>query len=110
MRATDPETRKKVIDLYLQGVGRNESAIILGIGEATITDIIHAWKRRTESQNQSLDEYEAVRELAVHCKKNGVNVTDLGGSLRLHNYIKRLKSCVTTGVKSYNTDNKKYSL
>jgi hypothetical protein len=95
MRATDPATRKKVVDLYLQGVGRNESARILGIGETTVTDIINAWRQGIESQNQSLDEYEAVRELAVHCKKNGISVTDFRSNLRLRNFITRLGPDVT---------------
>ena len=82
MRATDPATRKKVVDLYLQGVGRNESARILGIGETTVTDIIHAWKRRIENQNQSLDEYESVRDLAITCKKNGIPYQVQTGTLK----------------------------
>ena len=90
MRATDPAIRKKVVDLYLQGVGRNESARILGIGETTVTDIIHAWKRRIENQNQSLDEYESVRDLAITCKKNGISVADISATIRLHNFIRRL--------------------
>jgi len=90
MRPTDPAIRKKVVDLYLQGVGRNETARLLGIGETTVTDIIHGFLRSIESQNQSLDEYEAVRELAVDCKKNGISVADFGSHLRLHNFIRRL--------------------
>ena len=97
MRATDPATRKKVVDLYLQGVGRNESARILGIGETTVTDIIHAWKRRIENQNQSLDEYESVRDLAITCKKNGISVADFSATIRLHNFIRRLGPDVDEG-------------
>jgi hypothetical protein len=95
MRTTDPAIRKKVVDLYLQGVGRNESARILGIGETTVTDIIHAWERGIESQNQSLDGYQAVRELAIACKKNGISVTDFRSNLRLRNFITRLGPDVT---------------
>ena len=38
---------------------------------------------------QSSD-YESVRELAIHCKKEGVNLGDLMYSLRIKNYIKQL--------------------
>jgi hypothetical protein len=90
MRATDPEIRKRVIDGYLQGVGRNENARLNGVGETTVTDIIHGWLRNIESQNQSVDEYEAVRELAVHCKARKISVKDFVGRLRLNNFITRL--------------------
>jgi len=81
MRATDPATRKKVIDLYLQGVGRNENARLNDIGETTVTDIINAWKRGTENPN--LDENEAVRQSAIHCKKEGLALADFGQALRI---------------------------
>src|SRR5215469_15960883 len=91
MRATDPATCKRIVDLYLNGVGRNESARILGIGETTITDVLNRWKRGIESQNQSLDEYEAVRELAIHCKKEGFgSITDFRQALRIKSYLERL--------------------
>jgi len=91
MRATDPAICKRIVDLYLNGVGRNESARILGIGETTITDVLNRWKRGIESQNQSLDEYEAVRELAIHCKKEGFgSIADFRQALRIKKFLERL--------------------
>ena len=35
-------------------------------------------------------DYESLRELAIHCKKEGVSLTDLMSGLRIGNYIKQL--------------------
>ena len=35
-------------------------------------------------------EYESVRELSIHCKKEGVNLGDLVSALRIENYIKHI--------------------
>jgi len=70
-------------------VGRNETARILSIGEATVTDILNTWRRGTE--NPSLDDYQALRDLAVHCKKEGFGtIADFGQALRIKNYLERL--------------------
>ncbi|MFZ0514926.1 MAG: SDR family NAD(P)-dependent oxidoreductase [Candidatus Nitrosopolaris sp.] len=37
-------------------------------------------------------DYESVRELAVHCKKEGINLADLTSALRIRNYIKELRT------------------
>jgi hypothetical protein len=35
-------------------------------------------------------DYESVRELAIHCKKEGVNLGEIMSSLRIKNYMKQL--------------------
>ena len=35
-------------------------------------------------------DYESVRELVVHCKKEGINLVDLVSALRIRNYTKEL--------------------
>ena len=55
----DYVVKKKAIDLHLQGKGRNEIARILNsqkmrISEATITHLIHDWKRRHSSKNRHM--------------------------------------------------------
>ena len=42
-----------------------------------------------EKRSQGSD-YESVRELAIHCKKEGVNLGDLVSALRIKNYIKHI--------------------
>jgi hypothetical protein len=37
-------------------------------------------------------DYDSVRELAVHCKQEGVNLADLTSALRIKNYIKQIGS------------------
>ena len=34
--------------------------------------------------------YESVRDLVVHCKKDGINLADLMSALRIKNYIKQI--------------------
>jgi hypothetical protein len=35
-------------------------------------------------------DYDSVRDLAIHCKKEGVNLGDLVSALRIKNYIKHI--------------------
>ena len=35
-------------------------------------------------------DYESVRDLAIHCKKEGVNLADFMSALRIKNYIKQI--------------------
>jgi hypothetical protein len=56
-----------------------------------VTGIIEAWKREIESPD--LADYQAVRELAVSCKKDlgpGSSIADFRICMRMRNYIRRL--------------------
>ena len=55
------------------------------IGTGTVSNILDEWKRAVQGSD-----YESVRELAVHCKKEGINIADLTSALRIRNYIKEL--------------------
>jgi hypothetical protein len=77
--------KQRVIAQYLQGSSRDRMAADNGIGTGTVSNIIDEWKRAVQGSD-----YESIRELAVHCKKEGVNLGDLLTSLRIKNYIKLL--------------------
>jgi hypothetical protein len=66
--AIDPEIKKQVIAEYLHGVSRDTIAVHNGIGTGTVSNIIDEWKKGVQDSD-----YDFVRELAIHCKKEGVN-------------------------------------
>jgi hypothetical protein len=83
--AIDPVIKKQVISQYLQGVSRDGIAADNGVGTGTVTNIIEEWKRGMQGSD-----YESVRELSVHCRKEGVNLGDLMSALRIKNYIRQI--------------------
>ncbi|MFZ0510647.1 MAG: hypothetical protein WAM14_03495, partial [Candidatus Nitrosopolaris sp.] len=83
--AIDPVIKKQAIVQYLQGVSRDRIAAENDIGTGTVSNIIEEWKRGVQGSD-----YESVRDLAIHCKKQGVNLGDLVSALRIKNYIKQL--------------------
>ena len=99
MRETDPAIRKKVIAQYLVGYGRNQIARENNIGEATVTDILNRFKRgvdaavdtsNSDSDAMTVIDYESIRELALYCKREGIQISDLRTALRMKNYVTRL--------------------
>jgi hypothetical protein len=50
----------------------------------TVSNIIDEWKKGIQGSD-----YESVRDLAIHCKKEGINLGDFMSTLRLKNYIKQ---------------------
>ena len=83
--AIDQTIKKQVIAQYLQGVSRDRIAADNGIGAGTVSNIIDEWKDGIHGSD-----YESVRELAIYCKKEGVNLRDFVPALRIKNYIKQL--------------------
>ena len=82
--AIDPVIKKQVIAQYLQGVSRDRIAVNNDVGTGTVSNIIEEWKRGVQGSD-----YESVRDLAIHCKKEGVNLGDLVSALRI-NYFTQI--------------------
>lgn len=80
-----PVIKRQVIALYLQGSSRDRIAADNGIGTGTVSNIIEEWKKGAQDSD-----YDSVRDLAIHCKKEGVNLGDLMSALRIKNYIKQI--------------------
>ena len=76
--AIEPVIKKQVIALYLQGISRDRIPADNGVGAGTVSNIIDEWKKGVQDSN-----YEYVRELAIHCKKEGINLADLMSALRI---------------------------
>ena len=81
--AIEPIIKQRVIAQYLLGDSRDRIAANNGIG--TVSNIIDEWKSAVQCSD-----YESVRELAIHCKKEGINLADLTSALRIKNYVKEL--------------------
>jgi hypothetical protein len=82
--AINEQTKTQVIHQWVGGNTREKIAIDNDIGEGTVSGIVNEWKRGLESS-----EYESVRELAVHSKKQVIALSDLASQLRLYNFIKK---------------------
>src|SRR6478672_13499505 len=78
------QTRKQVVQQWISGDTRDKIAIHNDIGEGTVSGIVNDWKKGLEDS-----EYESVRELAVHSKKQGLALSDLASRFRLYNFIKK---------------------
>lgn len=83
--ALSQEVRKQVIQQWISGDTRNKIAIDNGIGEGTVSDIIHGWKNDLKDSA-----YESVRELAVQATRHGLTLSHLASHYRLYNFIRKL--------------------
>jgi hypothetical protein len=82
--AINEQTRKQVIRQWISGDTRDKIAIDNKTGEGTVSGIVNDWKGGLEDS-----EYESIRQLAVHSKKQGMNLNELVSRFRLYNIIKK---------------------
>jgi hypothetical protein len=59
---------------YLQGISRDRIAADNEIGTGTVSSILDEWKRAVQGSD-----CDSVREFAVHCEKEGINLADAKG-------------------------------
>jgi hypothetical protein len=83
--ALELDVKDKVKKLWLSGETRKNVATECGIGAGSVTNVINEWKMDLESSD-----YEAIRELAVELKKEGLTFVELASMYRRKNYIKKL--------------------
>jgi len=77
--------KKRVINQWLSGDSRDRIAADNDIGGGTVSNIINEWKKGVVDS-----EYDAVRELTMSLKKQGIGLNELACSVRLNNYIQKL--------------------
>ena len=85
--AIDTQVKKQVINQWLTGDSRDRIAADYNIGAGTVSNIINEWKKGVKDS-----EYESVRELTVSIEKQGIGLNDLVCSMRLNNYITKLRT------------------
>ena len=83
--AIPDEIRKHTIKQWLSGDTRAKIASDNNIGEGSVTNIVSDFNKGLADS-----EFESIREFAVESRKQGLTISDLGSSLRLYNYIKKL--------------------
>ncbi|MGB6529174.1 MAG: CHRD domain-containing protein [Candidatus Nitrosopolaris sp.] len=83
--AIDPVIKKQVVKQWLLGDSRDRIAADNGIGAGTVSNIIDDFKKGVQDSD-----FSSVRELAIHCKKEGVDLRDLAPALRIKNHYNRL--------------------
>jgi hypothetical protein len=88
MRNPIPDsTRNEVVKRWLSGDIRDEIAADLGIAGGTVSSIIRELERGSYDREH---EFQALRELAIQCKKKGIPITELTSSFRSNSIIKRM--------------------
>ncbi len=83
--AIPDEIRECTIKQWLSGDTRAKIASDNRVGEGSVSNIVSDFKKGLDDS-----EFESIRELAVESRKQGLTLSDLGSSLRLYNYIKKL--------------------
>ena len=63
-------TKKTVIRLWVEGNSRNEIALITGVSEGTVSNIIAEWRWKFGDGDA-----DAIRELGINMKRTGIDAT-----------------------------------
>ncbi|MFL6434973.1 MAG: hypothetical protein ACJ71O_14720, partial [Nitrososphaeraceae archaeon] len=75
--------KRRVIQQWLSGEARAKIAIDNNVGEGTVSSIINYFKVGLDNS-----EFDSARELALQAKKQGLNLSELASSFRLHDFIR----------------------
>ena len=85
--AIPDEIRERTIKQWLSGDTRAKIASDNSVGEGSVSNIVSDFKKGLADSD-----FESIREFAVESRKQGLTLSELGSSLRLYNYIKKLGS------------------
>jgi hypothetical protein len=80
------EIRNRAIKQWLSGDTRAKIASDNNISQGSVTNIVSDFNKGLADSD-----YESIREYVVQSRKQGIMLSDLGSSLRLYNYIKKLR-------------------
>src|SRR5207245_499267 len=83
--AIPDEIRNRAIKQWLSGDTRAKIASDNNIGEGSVTNIVSDFNK-----GLAVSEFGSIREFVVESRKRGLTLSDLGPSLRLYNYVKKL--------------------
>jgi hypothetical protein len=83
--AIPDEIRNRAIKQWFSGDTRVKIASDNNIGEGSVTNIVSDFNKGLADS-----EFQSIREYVVESRKQGLTLSDLGPSLRLYNYIKKL--------------------
>ena len=78
-------TRQRVIRLWVEGNSRNDIALITGVSEGTVSNIITEWRQKLGEGDA-----EAIRELGINMKRLEIDHAQCAEGLRISNTMKKL--------------------
>src|SRR5919107_5454389 len=77
--------RQTVIRLWLEGNSRKEIALISGVSEGTVSNIIAEWRQKIGDRDA-----EALRELGINMKRIGIDAVQCAEGFRILSTMKKL--------------------
>ena len=78
-------TRQRVIRLWIEGYSRKDIALICGVSEGTVSNIIAEWKQKLGDGDA-----EAIRELGINMKRLGIDADQCAEGFRISSIMKKL--------------------
>ncbi len=78
-------TRQTVIRLWVEGYSRKDIALITGVSEGTVSNIIAEWKQKLGEEDA-----DAIRELGINMKRLGIDDDQCAEGLRISSTMKKL--------------------
>ena len=78
-------TRQTVIRLWIEGYSRKDIALITGVSEGTVSNIIAEWKQKLRDGDA-----DAIRELGINVKRLGIDAAQCAEGLRTSSTMKKL--------------------
>src|SRR5919106_4712955 len=78
-------TRQTVIRLWLEGKSRKHIALISGVSEGTVSNIIDEWRQKLGDGDA-----EALRELAINMKRIGIDAVQCAQGYRISCIMRKL--------------------
>ena len=78
-------TRQTVIRLWIEGNSRKDIALITGVSEGTVSNIIAEWRQKLGDGDA-----EAIRELGIDMKGLGIDAAQCAEGLRTSSTMKKL--------------------
>ena len=78
-------TRQTVIRLWIEGNSRKDIALITGVSEGTVSNIIAEWRQKLGDGDA-----EAIRELGINMERIGIDAAQCAEGLRTSSTMKKL--------------------
>ena len=77
--------KQTVIRLWLEGKSRKDIALITGVSEGTVSNIIAEWKQKLGDGNA-----EALRELGINLKRTGIDAAQCAQGFRISMIMRKM--------------------
>ncbi|HKG31131.1 MAG TPA: helix-turn-helix domain-containing protein [Nitrososphaeraceae archaeon] len=78
-------TRQTVIRLWVEGESRKDVALISGVSEGTVSNVIAEWRQKLGDGDA-----DAIRELGINMKRLGIDAAQCAEGLTIKNTMKKL--------------------